>query len=47
VRRATSRAWTFGVLAELVRESGFADVTWHGIEEAHFFQPVLTARPAV
>jgi hypothetical protein len=34
-------------LAELVRESGFADVTWHRVEEAHFFHSVLTARPAV
>ncbi|GAA2048455.1 hypothetical protein GCM10009839_62560 [Catenulispora yoronensis] len=46
VRRATSRAWALEQLAELVRECGFGNVTWHGVEEAHFFQPVLTARPA-
>jgi SAM-dependent methyltransferase len=45
VRRATSRAWSLQELARLVRECGFDDVTWHGVDEAHFFQPVLTARP--
>ncbi|MDX2548624.1 class I SAM-dependent methyltransferase [Streptomyces sp. WI04-05B] len=45
VRRATSRAWSPEELAELVRASGFGDVMWHGVEETHFFQPVLTARP--
>jgi SAM-dependent methyltransferase len=45
VRRATSRAWTLEELAELVRESGFEDVRWHGPNETGFFQPVLTARP--
>ena len=45
VRRATSRAWAPEELAELVRDCGFGNVTWHGVEEAHFFQPVLTARP--
>jgi SAM-dependent methyltransferase len=45
VRRATSRAWSLEELADLVRECGFGDVTWHGVEDAHFFQPVLTARP--
>lgn len=45
VRRATSRAWTLGELAELVGESGFEDVTWHDMDETGFFQPVLTARP--
>jgi hypothetical protein len=33
-------------LATLVRECGFRDVTWHGVEQSRFFQPVLTARPA-
>lgn len=46
VRRATSRAWTLEELAQLVRESGFAHVTWHSADEVHYFQPVLTARPA-
>jgi len=46
VRRATSRAWSLEELAMLVHECGFSDVTWHSVEEAHFFQPVLTARPA-
>lgn len=46
VRRATSRAWALEELTGLVRECGFDDVTWHGVDEAHFFQPVLTARPA-
>lgn len=45
VRRATSRAWTLEELAQLVRECGFDDVTWHSVDESHFFQPVLTARP--
>ena len=45
VRRATSRAWALEELASLVRECGFRDVTWHGVEETHFFQPALTARP--
>lgn len=45
VRRATSRAWTLLELAGLVQQCGFGDVTWHSVEEAHFFQPVLTARP--
>ena len=45
VRRATSRAWALQELATLVRECGFRDVTWHGVEQSHFFQPVLTARP--
>jgi hypothetical protein len=46
VRRATSRAWALQELATLVRECGFHDVTWHGVEQSRFFQPVLTARPA-
>lgn len=46
VRRATSRAWALEELTRLVRECGFDDVTWHSVDEAHFFQPVLTARPA-
>jgi SAM-dependent methyltransferase len=46
VRRATSRAWSLQELAQLTRECGFDDVTWHGVDEARFFQPVLTARPA-
>jgi SAM-dependent methyltransferase len=46
VRRATSRAWALEELAQLVRESGFDDVTWQSADEAKFFQPVLTARPA-
>jgi SAM-dependent methyltransferase len=45
VRRATSRAWALQELATLVRECGFRDVTWHGVEQSRFFQPVLTARP--
>lgn len=45
VRRATSRAWALEELADLVRECGFCDVTWHSADEARFFQPVLTARP--
>ncbi|MER0446367.1 class I SAM-dependent methyltransferase [Streptomyces sp. Edi4] len=45
VRRATSRAWALEELTELVRECEFGNVTWHGVEETHFFQPVLTARP--
>lgn len=46
MRRATSRAWALEELAQLVRECGFDDVTWHNVDEVHFFQPVLTARPA-
>ncbi|MFL6115326.1 MAG: class I SAM-dependent methyltransferase [Catenulispora sp.] len=46
VRRATSRAWRRQELAELVRQCGFGDVAWHGVQDVHFFQPVLTARPA-
>lgn len=46
VRRATSRAWSLEELAKLARECGFSDVTWHSVEETHFFQPVLTARPS-
>lgn len=46
VRRATSRAWALEELAQLVRECGFDDVTWHTADESRFFQPVLTARPA-
>lgn len=46
VRRATSRAWALEELAQLVGECGFEDVTWHGPDEAQFFQPVLTPRPA-
>jgi SAM-dependent methyltransferase len=46
VRRATSRAWALQELATLVRECGFRDATWHGVEQSRFFQPVLTARPA-
>lgn len=45
VRRATSRAWSQQELATLVRQCGFGDVRWHGVEDVHFFQPVLTARP--
>jgi SAM-dependent methyltransferase len=45
VRRATSRAWALEELTELVRECRFGSVTWHGVEETRFFQPVLTARP--
>ncbi|MEU3371105.1 methyltransferase domain-containing protein [Streptomyces sp. NPDC006660] len=45
VRRATSRAWALEELAALVEEGGFGNVTWHGVEETHFFQPVLIARP--
>jgi SAM-dependent methyltransferase len=45
VRRATSRAWALEELAGLVRECGFDDITWHSVDETHFFQPVLTARP--
>lgn len=44
VRRATSRAWSLEELAALVQESGFDDATWHTVDEARFFQPVLTAR---
>lgn len=46
VRRATSQAWALEELARLVGECGFEDVVWHGPDEARFFQPVLTARPA-
>lgn len=46
LRRATSRAWTQQELAALVRQCGFGDVAWHSVADAHFFQPVLTARPA-
>jgi SAM-dependent methyltransferase len=45
VRRATSRAWALQELAKLVHECGFSDATWHDVEQSHFFQPVLTARP--
>ena len=47
VRRATSRAWSLQELAQLVGECGFDEVAWHSAAEAHFFQPVLTARPAL
>ena len=40
-----ARAWALKELASLVRECGFRDVMWHGVEETHFFQPALTARP--